>query len=169
MEQLLKVDRPFIRLKHRHGPVVDALAGQKFYRLSPKLRAFPTPEVIWLKDGMLAPESCSRYHVEGNSLLIRDVAEEDAGVYTVLVGIQQYGLYRNLTVSLVVNVKPQIGEKAVSLQDPGIYPPWEQTGPALHIPGVPSTQNTLTLASLSTEGLSLLTSCTHPTHVLLSP
>ncbi|KAG5850693.1 hypothetical protein ANANG_G00085160 [Anguilla anguilla] len=114
-------DRPFIRLKHRHGPLVDALAGQKFYRLSPKLRAFPIPEIIWLKDGLVAAESCSRYHVEGSSLLIRDVAEEDAGVYTVLVGIQQYGLYRNLTLSLVVNVKPQIGEKAVSLQDPGTY------------------------------------------------
>ncbi|XP_061096497.1 vascular endothelial growth factor receptor 1 isoform X2 [Conger conger] len=115
-------DRPFIRLKHRHGPVVDALAGQKFYRLSPKLRAFPTPEIIWLKDGMVAAESCSRYHVEGSSLLIRDVAEEDAGVYTVLAGIQQYGLYRNLSVSLMVNVKPQIGERAVALQDPGTYP-----------------------------------------------
>ncbi|KAJ8413190.1 hypothetical protein AAFF_G00091860 [Aldrovandia affinis] len=115
-------DHPFIRLKHRHGPVVDALAGQKFYRLSPKLRAFPPPEVIWLKDGIVAAERCSRYHVEGNSLLIRDVAEEDAGVYTALVGIQQYGLYRNLTLSLVVNVRPKIGEKAMSLQDPGTYP-----------------------------------------------
>ncbi|KAI1891235.1 hypothetical protein AGOR_G00141690 [Albula goreensis] len=114
-------DRPFIRLKHRHGPVVDAIVGQKLYRLSPKLRAFPTPEVIWLKDGMVAAERCSRYHVEGNSLLIRDVAEEDAGLYTVLVGIQQHSLYRNLTLSLVVNAKPQIAEKAVSLKDPGTF------------------------------------------------
>ncbi|XP_036376880.1 vascular endothelial growth factor receptor 1 isoform X2 [Megalops cyprinoides] len=115
-------DRPFIRLKHRHGPVVNALAGQKSYRLSPKLRAFPPPEVIWLKDGMVAAERCSRYHVDGHALVIRDVAEEDAGLYTILVGIQEHGLYRNLTLSLVVNVKPQIGEKAVSVRDPGTYP-----------------------------------------------
>uniref|UniRef100_A0A8C1HXY4 receptor protein-tyrosine kinase n=2 Tax=Cyprinus carpio TaxID=7962 RepID=A0A8C1HXY4_CYPCA len=112
-------DQPFIRLKHRDGPVVQASAGQKSFRLTPKLRAFPAPEVIWLKDGMVAAEQCSRYHVNGFSLVIRDVAEEDAGIYTILTGIQQYGLYQNLTLKLVVNVKPQIGEKTVSSQQPG--------------------------------------------------
>uniref|UniRef100_A0A674DPM9 receptor protein-tyrosine kinase n=1 Tax=Salmo trutta TaxID=8032 RepID=A0A674DPM9_SALTR len=111
-------DRPFIRLKPRQGAVVEAHAGQKSFRLSPKLRAFPAPEVIWLKDGKVAVE-CSRYHVDGNSLVIRDVAEEDAGKYTILVGIQEHRLYQNLTLSLVVNVSPGIGEKAVSVQDPG--------------------------------------------------
>ncbi|XP_026056306.1 vascular endothelial growth factor receptor 1-like isoform X1 [Carassius auratus] len=112
-------DQPFIRLKHRDGPVVQASAGQKSFRLTPKLRAFPAPEVIWLKDGMIAAERCSRYHVDGFSLVIRDVAEEDAGIYTILTGIQQYGLYQNLTLTLVVNVKPQIGEKTVSSQQAG--------------------------------------------------
>ncbi|XP_063729877.1 vascular endothelial growth factor receptor 1 isoform X2 [Eleginops maclovinus] len=115
-------DRPFIRLKPRHGSVIKVQAGQKSYRLSPKLRAFPDPEVIWLKDGMVAAEQCSRYHLDGTSLVIRDVAEEDAGKYTVLVRILEHGLYQNLTLTLVVNVSPQIGEKAVSLQDPGSVP-----------------------------------------------
>ncbi|KAM9839361.1 LOW QUALITY PROTEIN: vascular endothelial growth factor receptor 1 [Aulostomus maculatus] len=115
-------DRPFIRLKPRHGSVIEAQAGQKSYRISPKLRAFPAPKVIWLKDGMVAAEQCSRYHIDGNSLVIRDVAEEDAGKYTVLVRIQEHGLFQNLTLTLVVNVSPQIGEKAVSLQDPGTVP-----------------------------------------------
>ncbi|XP_059182502.1 vascular endothelial growth factor receptor 1 isoform X2 [Centropristis striata] len=115
-------DRPFIRLKPRHGSVMEAQAGQKSYRISPKLRAFPAPEVIWLKDGKVAAEQCSRYHMDGSSLVIRDVAEEDAGKYTVLVRIQEHGLYQNLTLTLVVNVSPQIGEKAVSLQDPGSVP-----------------------------------------------
>ncbi|XP_061777484.1 vascular endothelial growth factor receptor 1 isoform X2 [Nerophis ophidion] len=115
-------DRPFIRLKPRRGPVMEAQAGQKSYRISPKLRAFPVPQVIWLKDGMVAAEQCSRYHRDGNSLVIRDVAEEDAGKYTILVRIQEHGLYQNLTLILVVNVSPQIGEKAVSLQDPGSVP-----------------------------------------------
>ncbi|TMS16108.1 Vascular endothelial growth factor receptor 1 [Larimichthys crocea] len=115
-------DRPFIRLKPRHGSVMEVQAGQKSYRISLKLQAFPAPEVIWLKDGMVAAEQCSRYRMDGNSLIIRDVAEEDAGKYTVLVRIQEHGLYQNLTLTLVVNVSPQIGEKAVSLQDPGSVP-----------------------------------------------
>uniref|UniRef100_A0A3Q1GY33 receptor protein-tyrosine kinase n=1 Tax=Acanthochromis polyacanthus TaxID=80966 RepID=A0A3Q1GY33_9TELE len=115
-------DRPFIRLKPRNGSVVVVQSGQKSYKISPKLKAFPAPKVIWLKDGMVAAEQCSRYHMEGNSLIIRDVAEEDAGKYTMLVRIQEYGLYQNLTLTLVVNVSPQIGEKAVSLQDPGSVP-----------------------------------------------
>ncbi|XP_047424727.1 vascular endothelial growth factor receptor 1 isoform X3 [Mugil cephalus] len=112
-------DRPFIRLKPRNGSVMVVQAGQKSYRITPKLRAFPVPEVIWLKDGAVAAEQCSRYHMNGSSLVIRDVAEEDAGKYTVLVRIQEHGLYQNLTLNLRVNVSPQIGEKAVSSQDPG--------------------------------------------------
>uniref|UniRef100_W5L4K5 receptor protein-tyrosine kinase n=1 Tax=Astyanax mexicanus TaxID=7994 RepID=W5L4K5_ASTMX len=115
-------DQPFIRLKHRESPVVQAYAGQKSFRLSPKLRAFPEPEIIWLKDGRVAAEQCSRYHTDGYTLVIRDVAEEDAGVYTILTGIQKFGLYRNLTLTLVVHVKPRIGEKAVAVQDPGTVP-----------------------------------------------
>lgn len=52
---------------------------------------------------MVAAEQCSRYHIDGNSLVIRDVAEEDAGKYTVLVRIQEHGLHQNLTLTLVVN------------------------------------------------------------------
>lgn len=115
-----------------------------------------------LKDGMVAAEQCSRYHVDGYSLVIRDVAEEDAGVYTILTRIQQFDLHQNLTLSLVVKcklvcnnqnfpcclmglllasasyalrselkvcvflspltVKPQIGEKALAVQDTATMP-----------------------------------------------
>lgn len=115
-------DHPFIRLKPRHGCLIETEAGQKSYKISPKLRAFPPPEVMWLKDGRVAAEQCSRYHIEGHSLVIRDVAEEDAGKYTILVRNQEHGLYHNLTLTLEVRVRPQIGEKAVSLQDPGPVP-----------------------------------------------
>ncbi|TSK98456.1 Vascular endothelial growth factor receptor 1 [Bagarius yarrelli] len=115
-------DHPFIKLKHRNGLLVHAYAGQKSFRLSPKLRAFPEPEIIWLKDGIVAAEQCSRYHVAGYSLVIRDVAEEDAGVYTILTRIQKFGLHQNLTLSLVVDVKPLIGEKAVAVRDTATVP-----------------------------------------------
>ncbi|RVE58758.1 hypothetical protein OJAV_G00197900 [Oryzias javanicus] len=115
-------DRPFIRLKPRNGSLMVVQAGQKSYRISPKVRAFPVPEVFWFKDGNLAAEHCSRYRINGTSLVIKDVAEEDAGKYTVLVQIKEHGLYQNLTLTLMVNVSPQIAEKAVSLQDPGSVP-----------------------------------------------
>ncbi|XP_037135971.1 vascular endothelial growth factor receptor 1 isoform X3 [Syngnathus acus] len=115
-------DRPFIRLKPRRGSVIEARAGQKSYRISPKLRAFPAPQVIWLKDGTVAAEQCSRYLLDGHSLVIRDVAEEDAGKYTVRVHNREHGLYQNLTLILVVNVSPQIGEKAVSSRHSGAVP-----------------------------------------------
>ncbi|XP_036073284.1 vascular endothelial growth factor receptor 1 isoform X2 [Oryzias melastigma] len=115
-------DRPFIRLKPRNGSLMVVQAGQKSYRISPKVRAFPAPEVFWFKDGNLAAEHCSRYRINGTSLVIKDVAEEDAGKYTVLVQIKEHGLFQNLTLTLMVNVSPQIAEKAVSLQDPGSVP-----------------------------------------------
>lgn len=54
---------------------------------------------------MIAAEKCARYKIDGYTLIIRDVSEEDAGSYTLKLGIQQHNLYRNLTVSLVVNGK----------------------------------------------------------------
>ncbi|KAI5627449.1 vascular endothelial growth factor receptor 1 isoform 1 precursor [Silurus asotus] len=133
-------DQPFITLKHKDGSLVHAHAGQKSFRLFPKLRAFPEPEIVWLKDGMVAAEQCSRYHVDGYSLVIRDVAEEDAGVYTILTRIQQFGLYRNLTLSLVVNVKPQIGEKAVAVRDTATVPRFSRQAFRCTAHGVPRPQ-----------------------------
>uniref|UniRef100_A0A1A8DNS7 Fms-related tyrosine kinase 1 (Vascular endothelial growth factor/vascular permeability factor receptor) n=1 Tax=Nothobranchius kadleci TaxID=1051664 RepID=A0A1A8DNS7_NOTKA len=96
-------DRPFIRLKPRNGSVMVAQAGQKSYKISAKLRAFPPPEVIWLKDGKVATRQCSRYKMIGASLVIEDVAEEDAGKYTIFVRNQKHGLLQNITLTLVVN------------------------------------------------------------------
>uniref|UniRef100_A0A8C0G0R6 Platelet-derived growth factor receptor-like protein n=1 Tax=Chelonoidis abingdonii TaxID=106734 RepID=A0A8C0G0R6_CHEAB len=114
--------KTFITLKHRRKSVLEAVAGRKSYRLSMKVKAFPSPEVVWLKDGLPAAEKCARYVVKDYSLIIRDVAEEDAGNYTITLSIQQWNLYKNLTVTLIVNVKPQIYEKAVSsFPDPNLY------------------------------------------------
>ncbi|EMP37579.1 Vascular endothelial growth factor receptor 1 [Chelonia mydas] len=115
-------DKTFITLKHRRKSVLEAVAGRKSYRLSMKVKAFPSPEVVWLKDGLPAAEKCARYVVKDYSLIIRDVAEEDAGNFTITLSIRQWNLYKNLTVTLIVNVKPQIYEKAVSsFPDPNLY------------------------------------------------
>uniref|UniRef100_A0A8C0IAK6 receptor protein-tyrosine kinase n=1 Tax=Bubo bubo TaxID=30461 RepID=A0A8C0IAK6_BUBBB len=115
-------DKMFINLKRRKKTALEAVAGRKSYRLSMKVKAFPSPEVIWLKDGLPAAEKCARYMVKDYSLIIKDVAEEDAGSYTIILNIRQRNLSKNLTVTLTVNVKPQIYENAVSsFPDPNLY------------------------------------------------
>ncbi|XP_048789593.1 vascular endothelial growth factor receptor 1 [Lagopus muta] len=115
-------DKRFINLKRRRKTMLEAVAGRKSYRLPMKVKAFPLPEVTWLKDGLPAAEKCARYMVKNYSLIIKDVAEEDAGNYTIILSLRQWNLSKNLTVTLKVNVKPQIYENAVSsFPDPNLY------------------------------------------------
>ena len=58
-----------------------------------------------LKDGSLATETSARYLVRGYALIINDVSAEDAGDYTILLGIKQANVSRNLTATLIVNGK----------------------------------------------------------------
>ncbi|XP_044105453.1 vascular endothelial growth factor receptor 1 isoform X1 [Neovison vison] len=115
-------DKAFIKVKHRKQHVLETTAGKRSYRLSAKVKAFPSPEVLWLKDGFPVTEKSPRYLVHGYALIIKDVTAEDAGDYMVLLAIKQYGVFQNLTTTLIVNVKPQIYEKAVSsFLDPTLY------------------------------------------------
>uniref|UniRef100_A0ABM5FWT8 receptor protein-tyrosine kinase n=1 Tax=Pogona vitticeps TaxID=103695 RepID=A0ABM5FWT8_9SAUR len=114
-------DKAFIALKPRRKTVLDVTSGKKSYRLSMKVKAFPTPEVVWLKDGLPAAERCARYKTKGYSLIIKHVSEEDAGNYTILLTTQQWNLHKNLTVALRINVKPQIYEKISSIPGPNLF------------------------------------------------
>ncbi|XP_020032399.2 vascular endothelial growth factor receptor 1 isoform X2 [Castor canadensis] len=116
-------EKGFITVKHRKQQVHETIAGKRSYRLSMKVKAFPSPDVVWLKDGSPATEKSARYLVHGYSLIIKDVTTEDAGDYTILLGIKQSNVFKNLTATLIVNVKPQIYEKSVSsFPDPTLYP-----------------------------------------------
>ncbi|XP_036155140.1 vascular endothelial growth factor receptor 1 isoform X1 [Myotis myotis] len=120
---VLVYDEPFITVKHRKQQVLETVAGKKSYRLSMKVRAFPPPEVAWLKDGLPVTEKSARNFVHGYSLIIKDVAAEDTGNYTILLSINQSDVVKNLTATLLVNVKPQIYEKVVSsFPEPTLYP-----------------------------------------------
>uniref|UniRef100_A0A2D4I474 Ig-like domain-containing protein n=2 Tax=Micrurus lemniscatus lemniscatus TaxID=129467 RepID=A0A2D4I474_MICLE len=101
--------------------MLDVMSGKKSYRLSMKVKAFPTPEVVWLKDGLPAAEMCARYKMKGFSLIIKHVAEEDAGNYTIMLSTRQWNLQKNLTITLRINVKPQIYEKVSSIPGPTLY------------------------------------------------
>ncbi|KAE8627390.1 hypothetical protein XENTR_v10006968 [Xenopus tropicalis] len=115
--------KAFINVKPRTQGTLETFAGQKSYPILVKVRAFPEPEVIWLKDGLPALEKCTRYRDSDKySLTIKDVSEEDAGKYTIVLKLKQWNLTKNLTLPLVVNVRPQIYENSVSVQEPVLYP-----------------------------------------------
>ncbi|XP_036600227.1 vascular endothelial growth factor receptor 1 [Trichosurus vulpecula] len=131
-------EKPFITVKHRKQQVLETIAGKRSYRLSMKVKAFPSPEVVWLKNGLPAVEKCPRYVMHGYSLIIKDVAEEDTGDYTILLSLKQAKISKNLTTTLIVNVKPQIYEKAVSsFPDPNLYPLGSQQSLTCTVYGVP--------------------------------
>ncbi|XP_054986449.1 LOW QUALITY PROTEIN: vascular endothelial growth factor receptor 1 [Sorex araneus] len=116
-------DKAFITVKHRDQQVLETVAGRRSYRIFMKVKAFPSPEVVWLKDGLPTTERSARYLVRGYSLIIRDVTAEDSGDYTILLRIKQFNVFKNLTATLIVNVKPQIYEKSVSsFPDLALYP-----------------------------------------------
>lgn len=56
-----------------------------------------------LKDGLPAAEKCARYTIKNYSLIIKHVAEEDAGNYTIMLSIRQWNLYKNVTVTVRIN------------------------------------------------------------------
>ncbi|KAM8977628.1 vascular endothelial growth factor receptor 1 [Pelodytes ibericus] len=111
--------KPLLKVKPRIKGILQAVAGQKSYRISVKVRAFPSPEVRWLKDDLLAADKCSRYIVNNNFLIIKDVAEEDAGIYTISLHLKQANLTTNLSMKLIVKAKPQIYK--LSGQDSHLY------------------------------------------------
>lgn len=106
-------EKPFISLNYRSGPVVEATAGQKSLKLLVKVSAYPAPETQWYKGKKLItrrPEF-NRMRQQQQYLEIRDVSQEDAGNYTVVLRNAAFSLEKRLVFSLVINVPPQIHEK----------------------------------------------------------
>ncbi|KAK0148071.1 Vascular endothelial growth factor receptor 3 [Merluccius polli] len=112
-------EKPFISLDYRNGPVVEVTAGQKSFKLSLMVSAYPTPETLWYKEGKAVtqrPEFKSkrmRIHA-GHVLEIKNVREEDGGVYALVLTNTPARLQERLNITLVVNVRPQIHEKEVA-------------------------------------------------------
>ncbi|KAM3934731.1 vascular endothelial growth factor receptor 1 [Leptodactylus fuscus] len=117
----LRVHAPYINAKPRKTGVLEAVVGDKSYRIAVKVRAFPPPEITWWKNNLLAADKCARYIIHNNVLTIKDVAEEDAGEYIMSLKLKRWNLVKNVTMTLRVNVKPQIYEKSMSIQEPQPY------------------------------------------------
>ncbi|KAM5181657.1 vascular endothelial growth factor receptor 1 [Mantella aurantiaca] len=109
---------PFINVRPIQTDALETVVGEKSFRIAVKFRAFPPPEITWWKNNLLAADKCARYIIHGNSLTIKNVEEEDAGEYMVVLRLKQWNLTKNVTMTLKVNVKPHIYEKSTSIQEP---------------------------------------------------
>ncbi|NP_032055.1 vascular endothelial growth factor receptor 3 precursor [Mus musculus] len=107
-------EKPFISVEWLKGPVLEATAGDELVKLPVKLAAYPPPEFQWYKD---------RKAVTGrhnpHALVLKEVTEASAGVYTLALWNSAAGLRQNISLELVVNVPPHIHEKEAS--SPSIY------------------------------------------------
>ncbi|XP_063784597.1 vascular endothelial growth factor receptor 3 isoform X2 [Pseudophryne corroboree] len=112
-------ENPFIAVETQDGMVIEATAGDKMINLAVKVSAYPTPAFQWFKDGKLITVSSTYGKMSLHSLQIRNVAEHDAGRYTLILRNEQAGLLQQVNVRLVVNVPPRIHEKETS--SPNIY------------------------------------------------
>ncbi|XP_010133733.1 PREDICTED: vascular endothelial growth factor receptor kdr-like, partial [Buceros rhinoceros silvestris] len=106
-------DKPFITVAHKKGPYYEIVSGHKSLKLAAKVDAFPRPNVTWYKDGKLIKDNHTCYEQDPMKyrLGIRDVRPKHAGNYTIVLSNSQYGLYKNLTMQLVVRERPKIYEK----------------------------------------------------------
>ncbi|XP_023416243.1 vascular endothelial growth factor receptor 1 isoform X2 [Cavia porcellus] len=130
--------KAFISVKHRKKNVYETTAGEQSFELSVKVNAFPQPEVLWLKDGLPATTRSARYLPHGYSLIIKDVTPEDAGIYKILLSIKRPKMFKSFTVTLIVNVKPEIYENALSsFPEPNLYPLGSKQSLTCTVSGVP--------------------------------
>ncbi|KAF4790846.1 hypothetical protein TURU_137391 [Turdus rufiventris] len=106
-------EKPFITVEWRKGPVIEATAGDEAVKLPVKVVAYPPPDFQWYKDGKLIPKQSQ------SSMQIKDVSEQHAGTYTLVLRNRLAGLEKRISLQLIVNVPPRIHEKEAS--SPSIY------------------------------------------------
>uniref|UniRef100_A0A8C3C476 Vascular endothelial growth factor receptor 3 n=1 Tax=Cairina moschata TaxID=8855 RepID=A0A8C3C476_CAIMO len=106
-------EKPFINVEWRKGPVIEATAGDEAVKLPVKVVAYPPPDFQWYKDGKLIPKQSQ------SSMQIKDVSEQHAGTYTLVLRNRLAGLEKRISLQLIVNVPPRIHEKEAS--SPSIY------------------------------------------------
>ncbi|XP_021262304.1 vascular endothelial growth factor receptor kdr-like isoform X1 [Numida meleagris] len=106
-------DKPFLEVSHKKGLYYEITSGVKSLKLAAKVDAFPRPTVTWYKDGKLIKDNQSCYEPDPVKyrLGIRDLRPKHAGNYTIVLSNAKYGLYKNLTMQLVVTERPKIYEK----------------------------------------------------------
>lgn len=63
------------------------------------------PTIFRYKDGIPIQKNSTCYKMSGFNLIITDLQQNHAGVFTISLGCQAKGLYRNLSYTLIVESK----------------------------------------------------------------
>ncbi|XP_076595500.1 vascular endothelial growth factor receptor kdr-like [Chaetodon auriga] len=118
--KVIVFEHPFLNVsyKHERHSTVTVKEGRKKLVFEPKVNALPPAQVLgWYKDGVPIRKNSTCYKMSGVNLIITDVQEKHAGVFTIRLGNHAKGLYRNLSYTLVVEVKPTISEAELASVD----------------------------------------------------
>ncbi|KAM8732613.1 vascular endothelial growth factor receptor kdr-like [Acanthopagrus schlegelii] len=111
--KVIVFEHPFLNVSSRHErpSTVTVTEGRKKLVFDPKVNALPRAVLIgWYKDGVPIKKNSTCYRMVNFSLMISDVQQKHAGVFTISLGNQAKSLYRNLSYTLIVHVKPTISE-----------------------------------------------------------
>ncbi|XP_072520192.1 vascular endothelial growth factor receptor kdr-like [Salminus brasiliensis] len=119
--KLTVYEHPFLNVSRgQRKEVISIIEGRKL-ELVPHVHALPPPDkIVWYKDGNPITDSLC-YETTGFNLLIKEVKQKDAGVFTIVIANKEKGLQRNLSYTLLVNVKPRISEEEVAPVGPQTY------------------------------------------------
>ncbi|XP_044061818.1 vascular endothelial growth factor receptor kdr-like [Siniperca chuatsi] len=118
--KVLVYEHPFLNVSYRHdrSSTVTVKEGKKKLVFEPKVSALPPAVMLaWYKDGVPIKKNSTCYKMSGFSLIITDVQQKHAGVFTISLGNQMKSLHRNLSYTLVVEVKPTISEAELASVD----------------------------------------------------
>lgn len=114
-------EHPFLNVTHNRRKFITVVEGRKVH-FEPRVNALPAPDrVMWYKDGVAISENSTCYETLGYQLIIKEVRQKDAGIFTISLSNQEKGLHRNLSYKLEVRVKPKISEEEVAPVGPQTY------------------------------------------------
>ncbi|KAL1790649.1 vascular endothelial growth factor receptor 2 [Sigmodon hispidus] len=102
--------KPFIAFDSSMESLVEVTVGSQV-RIPVKHLSYPAPDIKWYRNGK--PIESNFTMTVGDELTIMEVSERDAGNYTIVLTNPISMEKQSHVVSLVVNVPPQIGEKAL--------------------------------------------------------
>ncbi|XP_069027319.1 vascular endothelial growth factor receptor kdr-like [Embiotoca jacksoni] len=118
--KVIVYEHPFLNISYRYErpSTVIVNEGRKRLVFEPKVNALPPPDTTaWYKDGVAIQKNSTCYKMSGFNLVITDVQQKHAGVFTISLANKVKGLYRNLSYTLVVDVKPTISEAELATVD----------------------------------------------------
>ncbi|XP_022615628.1 vascular endothelial growth factor receptor kdr-like [Seriola dumerili] len=113
-------EHPFLNVsyKNERSSILTVKEGRKRLVFEPQVNALPPTDILaWYKDGVAIKKNSTCYKMSKFNLIITDVQQKHTGVFTISLGNQVKGLYKNLSYTLVVKVKPTISEAELATVD----------------------------------------------------